>query len=261
MTGFLIKVILVAAALALLSAAISALWSAVRPFVRVAGHLAIALCLSAAGAMVADTVVPEAFSRREQLPAIVALLVFPLALLVSLSLRRGPDAPEMHLPSAPPAPPALQPDPTETPTSWGGWLSSLFSRAEEDALGPAWERLVQAADWSPNRIAVIRRACDRSRNIARAQGLDPEAHSHLVVLEKRVPEFIESRISRADAAGDEERRRILDDLLDVLEEVAAACERRQAMHAAYDEPEYVSMRRHIEAHIHANPLRPVGSGI
>jgi hypothetical protein len=113
----------------------------------------------------------------------------------------------------------------------------------------AWSSLVEEAGFARSRIAVAKRSCDRYLGDAMAAPLNPDAAIYRLVLEKRVPEMIRRRILLCEPASPAERRRLLEDLVDQLEQIAAESERRTTRLETPNFDELEIERAYLRAHI------------
>ena len=97
-------------------------------------------------------------------------------------------------------------------------------------VADAWLELAREAPFAQNRLSAARRSSERFAAVAATRPFDTEALAHLIVLQKRVPEMIRRRLALCSDATPGQRFRLLEDLIDQLERIAAEGERRLALH-------------------------------
>lgn len=134
-----------------------------------------------------------------------------------------------------------------------GWFAR-WRVTPDTRIAEAWELIATAAHDSPNRVAVIRRSCDKGRLIMKDRPFDPASYELLVLLEKRVPELIESRLTKAADAQPHRAKLIIDDTLDLLERVAGYCERLMSHSGNEVEDADSLIAAHIRAQLGSDPL-------
>lgn len=176
--------------------------------------------------------------------AIVALVVLGVLLLLALSAV-GSKSPPVPSPTHQPRKPA--------PPLKKGWFARLRA-TPETRVAEAWDLLAIAAHDSPNRVAVIRRSCDRAREQLKIAPFELESQDLLVILERRVPDWIEGRLKRLPDFGERDAHAHLQGTLELLEDVAARCERNLAK-AHFDTfDDDAALARHIKRQLKLNPL-------
>lgn len=104
-----------------------------------------------------------------------------------------------------------------------GWLARLRATPEKRII-EAWELLAMAAHASPNRVVVIRRSCDKAREQLKRTPFELETQELLIILERRVPDWIEARVNRLPNIDERDAHAHLEGTLELLEQVAARCE-------------------------------------
>ncbi|WP_152980346.1 hypothetical protein [Tsuneonella troitsensis] len=176
--------------------------------------------------------------------AIMALIaVGVLLLVVLLSVIGGRSTP---------VPSAGQP-PRQAAPSQKGWFARWRANPET-RIADAWALLAVAAHESPNRVAVIRRSCDKAREQIKSMPFEPESQDLLVILERRVPDWIEARLKRLPDLAERDAHAHLQGTLELLEEVSARCERNLAK-AHFDTfDDDAALARHIKRQLKLDPL-------
>lgn len=110
-----------------------------------------------------------------------------------------------------------------------------------------WRRLAAAAPHDGERIAVLKRSIDRSRLALGKAELDPGAHDVCMLIDRRLPELIERELDEL-APDDKGRRRQVGELVDLIEQFARDCSRRNSDTPA-DRHGAEVLRRRFEAHL------------
>ena len=111
-----------------------------------------------------------------------------------------------------------------------------------------WRRLAVAAPRDAERIGVLQRSIERSRLALGRAELDPEAHEVCLLIDRRLPELIEHELD--DLAPDDlGRRRQIDELVDLIEQFARDCSRRNGSDTVADRHGAEVLRRRFEAHL------------
>lgn len=213
-----------------------------------------------AGFLIGALILP---GHPEQVPLAFLLglaLVFPTCAILRRGGAKAPTEPvlEPSLTSKPLQAKPLQAKPPEPAPVQGdkfGWFRRRRAAVPVNPFSTAWNKLEVEAVGAESRVAVARRSCERFRATLKGAPLDPEAHSLLVIVERRIPELIEARLGRLKECDERQRSLIVDDLLDLLERFAADCERRQRQPADEAYSEDAVLTAHIEAHLRSNPLR------
>lgn len=171
--------------------------------VRLVTRAAIAFALSTAAAIgVGAAVTDNAFVQI--LVTMLAALAFwvPLFFIVlrvdSWLARRGTD----HGSTPVAAPPAA-------------------SSRDDDA----WRRLFAVAPAESQRLAVLRRSLERSRQSLGCAELDPEAHDLCILIDRRLPDLIHHELEVLPP-DDRDRRQKVRELIDLVEQFARHCSRQ-----------------------------------
>jgi hypothetical protein len=141
------------------------------------------------------------------------------------------------------------------------WTERLFSRGPAQAHGVAssnsagttetdriWRRLVAAAPHHAERIAVLQRSIDRSRTSLGRSKMDVDAHEVCALIDRRLPELIERDLDDLPP-DDRGRKRQIEELIDLIEQFARDCSRRNASNAPADRYGAEVLRRRFEAHL------------
>lgn len=111
-----------------------------------------------------------------------------------------------------------------------------------------WRRLAVAAPRDAERIGVLQRSIERSRLALGSAALDPDAHEVCLLIDRRLPELIEHALD--DLPPDDlGRRRQVDELVDLIEQFARDCSRRNGSDTATDRQGAAVLRRRFEAHL------------
>ena len=111
-----------------------------------------------------------------------------------------------------------------------------------------WRRLAVAAPRDAERIGVLQRSIERSRLALGRAELDPEAHEVCLLIDRRLPELIEHELD--DLAPDDlGRRRQIDELVDLIEQFARDCSRRNGSDTVAGRHGAEVLRRRFEAHL------------
>jgi hypothetical protein len=132
------------------------------------------------------------------------------------------------------------------------------SRRARPKLNP-WDQLVEAAPDSSARIAVARRSCERLASVSKGRLLDMRAHESRIMLEKHVPEYIRRELNRSEGLSSAQSERLLRELVEFLERVAANCERRlDGWKPGSDETDDI-LRRHIQTYLDMKAGHPIAS--
>lgn len=116
---------------------------------------------------------------------------------------------------------------------------------DEDRI---WRRLAAAAPHHADRIAVLRRSIDRSRLTLGNAELDPDAHDVCLLIDRRLPELIERDLDDLPP-DDRGRSRHIGELIDLIEQFARDCSRRNSSNSSADRHSADVLRRRFEAHL------------
>jgi hypothetical protein len=126
-----------------------------------------------------------------------------------------------------------------------------------DQIAQVWDRLEDEAPHQAARISIARRSSERSRQALKARHLEFSAHSTLVMLERRIPELIDSELKFAAEQPSRAGMKIIDELVDLLERFAADCERQLSSDHRLGAPETRLLRQHIERYLDRDGDRPL----
>lgn len=134
---------------------------------------------------------------------------------------------------------------------------AAFKRTYDgDQIAQVWDRLEEEAPHHAVRIAVTRRSTERSRQALKTRHLEISAHSALVMLEKRIPELIESELTFAADQPSRAGMKTIDELVELLERFAADCERQVGSDRRLGSSETRLLRQHIERYLDRDGVRP-----
>lgn len=120
--------------------------------------------------------------------------------------------------------------------------------AESTGGGPVhhgWRRLSAIAPAQAQRVAVLQRSLDRSRLALGKADLDPDAHDLCVLIDRRLPELIDRELDTLPP-DDRNRGRQIDELVDLIEQFARHCSRKQAGEVSDAGFEAAVLRRRFE---------------
>jgi len=142
-----------------------------------------------------------------------------------------------------------------------GGIERLFARKltrEQPVAAPApvygqeeervWRRLAAAAPRQADRIAALKRSIDRSRLALGNATLDPDAHDVCLLIDRRLPELIERDLDDLPP-DDRDRGRQIGELIDLIEQFARDCSRRNSDSSPVDRHSADVLRRRFEAHL------------
>jgi hypothetical protein len=117
--------------------------------------------------------------------------------------------------------------------------------------------LIAAAPEHQARIEVARRSCDRFGEHCAKRLFDLEAHRSKLIVGKHLPRLINEELDRAEEAPEPGRSRRVDELIDLIERLAADCERQQAHNRNMEKEDELLLRRHIENYLGRETLTPL----
>ncbi|QNN65089.1 hypothetical protein H9L12_13070 [Sphingomonas rhizophila] len=118
----------------------------------------------------------------------------------------------------------------------------------DDDSDRAWRRLALAAPGHADRIAVLRRSIDRSRVSLGEAKLDVDAHEVCSLIDRRLPQLIDKELDDLPP-DDRDRSRQIDELVNLIEQFARDCSRRNSDNAPVDRYGAEVLRRRFEAHL------------
>jgi hypothetical protein len=223
-------------------------WAVLAAALRIALNLALAASIALLAALIVGALVAGASENQVPLTLLtmVALLV-PTYLLLSRSRLAEPRLQKSQAP-------AIK---SQNYVKRGRkWFRLWPNRQHADhSLHSTLEMLVEAAG-SEVRVVRIQRSLLASAAAFAAARLDPDATDRLIVLRKRVPQLISLCLSRVETASAHHRVWLFEDLLDLLESVAADCERRRANLIPESDAAYLTLRRRIEDSLASSSLSP-----
>ncbi len=111
-----------------------------------------------------------------------------------------------------------------------------------------WRRLFASAPSEAQRLAVLKRSLENTRlALARAE-LDPEAHELCILIDRRLPDLIHHELEILPP-DDTHRRQKLGELIDLVEQFARHCSRRDSADEADAEYQAKVLRRRFEARL------------
>ena len=116
-------------------------------------------------------------------------------------------------------------------------------------VATGWDRLVSVAPRQSERIRVLQRSVERSRNSLGNDKLDPEAHDLCVLIDRRLPELIDRELDELPP-DDRDRGKAIDELIDLVEQFARHCSRSGQGDTRYNAD---VLRRRFEEHL-SKPL-------
>ena len=122
---------------------------------------------------------------------------------------------------------------------------SVATERKEDRV---WRRLAVAAPRDAERIGVLQRSIERSRLALGKADLDPDAHDVCLLIDRRLPELIERELDDLPP-DDRGRREQINELVDLIEQFARDCSRRNGGDSAADRHGAEVLRRRFEAHL------------
>ena len=111
-----------------------------------------------------------------------------------------------------------------------------------------WRRLSAAAPRHADRIAALKRSIDRSRLALGNAELNPNAHDVCLLIDRRLPEIIERDLDDLPP-DDRDRGRQIGELIDLIEQFARDCSRRNSDSSPVDRHSADVLRRRFEAHL------------
>ena len=114
----------------------------------------------------------------------------------------------------------------------------------------SWTRLQQLAG---PRAGEVVTACNRLALVHErlpGNALDPQAHELRLLIEKRIPQLISSRLSSLPASS-KERTEAIDSLVDLVDRFAADSDQRCEQLAQASRSEHEAVRQRIEDHLAA----------
>ena len=121
----------------------------------------------------------------------------------------------------------------------------------------AWDRLLDAAPEHRSRIQLARRSCDRFGEHCAKRVLDLEAHRSKLIVGKHLTHLINEELDLAEETQEPRRSRRVDALIDLVERLAADCERQQAHNRNMEKEDELLLRRHIENYLSRDALTPL----
>jgi hypothetical protein len=192
---------------------------------RVARRLAISFALSVAAAIIVGAAATDNWFVQLLITAFAAIAFWPplfflIAGIERLFSRRPTQAQAVASPMA-------------------------ASDRETDRI---WRRLAASAPHDAERIAVLQRSIDRSRTSLGSAELDVDAHEICALIDRRLPELIERELDDLPP-DDRNRKRQIDELVDLIEQFARDCSRRNADNSPTDRYSAEVLRRRFEAHL------------
>lgn len=129
-----------------------------------------------------------------------------------------------------------------------------FSGTRQSDWTSAWTRLEETAPDHAARLLIARRSCERFEAQCEKRHFDLEAHRSLVIIRKRVPDLITQELDRAEPLSDAGRGKVIQDLVELVERVAADCERRLIANRDQQAGEDSLLRRHLENYLAGDTL-------
>lgn len=119
------------------------------------------------------------------------------------------------------------------------------SSSREDDV---WRRLFAAAPAEAQRLTVLRQSLDRSRLSLGSAELDPEAHELCILIDRRLPDLIHHELELLPP-DDRHRGQKVRELIDLVEQFARHCSRREFSGESNVEFQAQVLRRRFEARL------------
>ena len=116
----------------------------------------------------------------------------------------------------------------------------------------SWSRLAAVAPAQAHRVEVLQRSFERSRLTLGSAGLDPDAHDLCVLIDRRLPELIDRELDDLPP-DDRDRRKRVDDLIDLVEQFARHCSRKGSGETGLPRYNAEVLRRRFEERL-SNPF-------
>ena len=116
----------------------------------------------------------------------------------------------------------------------------------------SWSRLAAVAPAQAHRVEVLQRSFERSRLTLGSADLDPDAHDLCVLIDRRLPELIDRELDDLPP-DDRDRRKRLDDLIDLVEQFARHCSRKGSGETGLPRYNAEVLRRRFEERL-SNPF-------
>jgi hypothetical protein len=111
-----------------------------------------------------------------------------------------------------------------------------------------WRRLSAVAPDEKQRLEVIRRSLERSRQSLGRAELDPAAHELCILIDRRLPDLIHHELEILPP-GDRDRRQKVSELIDLVEQFARHCSRSSSNDGVNLAFEAEVLRRRFETHL------------
>ena len=139
------------------------------------------------------------------------------------------------------------------------WLARRRSRQRRSDPGSAppatnshgdqvWRRLFAVAPGESQRLVVLRRSLERSRQSLESAELDPDAHELCILIDRRLPDLIHHELEILPP-DDRHRRQKVSELIDLVEQFARHCSRRGSGEGVDAGFEAKVLRRRFEARL------------
>ena len=116
----------------------------------------------------------------------------------------------------------------------------------------SWSRLAAIAPSQAHRVQVLQRSFERSRLTLGSADLDPDAHDLCVLIDRRLPELIDRELDDLPP-DDRDRGKRLDDLIDLVEQFARHCSRKDSGEDGLSRYDAQVLRRRFEERL-SNPF-------
>ena len=116
----------------------------------------------------------------------------------------------------------------------------------------SWSRLAAIAPAQAHRVEVLQRSFERSRLTLGSADLDPDAHDLCVLIDRRLPELIDRELDDLPP-DDRDRRKRVDDLIDLVEQFARHCSRKGSGETGLPRYNAEVLRRRFEERL-SNPF-------
>lgn len=118
--------------------------------------------------------------------------------------------------------------------------------------GSSWERLAHHSGEHRQRLLALYRELTSTHQSLPPQSLDPDVHECRILIEKRIPQLIDSRLDSLPAEPNQ-RSAAIGDLLDLVERFADDCRAREERLLQTRQDDHDIVRRRIEGHIARDP--------
>lgn len=129
-----------------------------------------------------------------------------------------------------------------------GNVTGKAPSAESASNDDVWRRLFAAAPGQAQRLAVLRRSLERSHQALGREELDPDAHELCILIDRRLPDLIHHELEILPP-DDRHRRQKVGELIDLVEQFARHCSRRDPADGKDARFQAEVLRRRFEARL------------